>query len=127
MATILRNLPFGPEQLVPFTNELFDREEETAAPPRILFISILQTRSPPRKSDWSQVFFESAVEGANYRTIDRALPKKLDAKKALMRLYDPESPFVLVDPTASARSNASRPRTPATSDASPMARRWASG
>ncbi len=125
MATIHRNLPFGPEKLVPFTNELFDREEETAAP-RILF-SILQTRSPPRKSDWSQVFSESAVEGANYRTIDRVLPKKLDAKKALMRLYDPESPFVLVDPTASARSNASRPRTPATSDAFPMARRWASG
>ncbi len=112
---------------MPFTNELFDREVETAAPPRILF-SILQTRSPPRKSDWSQVFFESAVEGANYRTIDRALPKKLDAKKALMRLYDdPESPFVLVDSTASARSNASRPRTPTTSDASPMARRWAFG
>src|SRR5215210_3890322 len=120
MATIQRNLPFGPEKLVPFTNELFDREEDKAA--RILF-SILETRSP-RKSDWSQVFSESS-EGANYRTIDRALPK-LDAKKALMmRLYDPESPFVLVDPTE--RWNESRPRKRATSDASPMARRWASG
>src|SRR5215211_8150923 len=102
MATIQRNLPFGPEKLVPFTNELFDREEEKAA--RILF-SILETRSP-RKSDWSQVFSESS-EGANYRTIDRALPK-LDAKKALMRLYDPESPFVLVDPTEIERKQAKK-------------------
>ena len=102
MATIQRNLPFGPEKLVPFTNELFDREEEKAA--RILF-SILETRSP-RKSDWSQVFSESS-EGANYRTIDRALPK-LDAKKALMRLYDPGSPFVLVDPTEIERKQAKK-------------------
>ncbi len=93
MTTVQRKLPFGPEKLVPFTEELFDREEEKAA--RILW-SILESRSP-RKSDWSQVFSESS-EGANYRTIDRTLPK-LDAKKALMRLYDPEVPFVLVDPT----------------------------
>src|SRR3954471_317648 len=100
MATIQRNLPFGPEKLVPFTNELFDREEEKAA--RILF-AILETRSP-RKSDWSQLFSESS-EGANYRTIDRALPK-LEPKTALMRLYDPESPFVLVDPTEIERKQA---------------------
>ena len=100
MTTLQRNLPFGPEKLVPFTNELFDREEEKAA--RILF-SILETRSP-RKSDWSQVFSESS-EASNYRTIDRTLPK-LGAKKALMRLYDPESPFVLVDPTEIERPQA---------------------
>ena len=70
-----RKLPFGPEKLVPFTEGLFDHEEEKAA--RILW-SILETRSP-RKSDWSQVFSESS-EGANYRTIDRILPK-LDAKR----------------------------------------------
>jgi len=103
MATIQRNLPFGPEKLVPFTNELFDREEEDKAA-RILF-SILETRSP-RKSERSQVFSESS-EGANYRTIDRALPK-LDAKKALTRLYDPESPFVLVDPTEIERKQAKK-------------------
>jgi hypothetical protein len=102
MATTQRNLPFGPEKLVPFTQELFDREEDKAA--RILF-SILETRSP-RKSDWSQVFSESS-EAANYRTIDRALPK-LDANKALMRLYDPESPFVLVDPTEMERKQAKK-------------------
>ncbi len=102
MATTQRNLPFGPEKLLPFTNELFDREEEKAA--RILF-SILETRSP-RKSDWSQVFSESS-EAANYRTIDRALPK-LEPKKALMRLYDPESPFVLVDPTEMERKQAKK-------------------
>lgn len=102
MATTQRNLPFGPEKLVPFTQELFDREEEKAA--RILF-SILETRSP-RKSDWSQVFSESS-EGANYRTIDRAL-SKLEPKKALMRLYDPESPFVLVDPTEVERRQAKK-------------------
>ncbi len=102
MATIQRNLPFGPEKLVPFTRELFDREEEKAA--RILF-SILETRSP-RKSDWSQVFSASS-EGANYRTIDRALPK-LEPKKALMRLYDPQSPFVLVDPTEMERKQAKK-------------------
>jgi len=84
MATLQRKLPFGPEKLVPFTEELFDREERKAA--RILW-SILETQSP-RKSDWSQVFSDSS-EGANYRTVDRLLPK-LDAKKALMRLYDPE-------------------------------------
>lgn len=100
MTTKQRQLPFGPEQLVPFTEELFDREEEKAA--RILF-SILESRSP-RKSDWSQVFSESS-EGANYRTIDRVLPK-LDANKALMRLYDPQSPFVLVDPTEIERPQA---------------------
>lgn len=55
---------------------------------------------------WSQVFSESS-EGANYRTIDRALPE-LDAKKALIRLYDPESPFVLVDPTEMKRKQAKK-------------------
>lgn len=100
MTTTQRKLPFGPEKLLPFTEELFDREEEKAA--RILW-SILETQSP-RKSDWSQVFSASS-EGANYRTIDRTLPK-LDARKALMRLYDPESPFVLVDPTEMERTQA---------------------
>lgn len=100
MDTAQKQLPFGPEALIPFTEELFDREEEKAA--RILF-AILETRSP-RKSDWSQVFSESS-EGANYRTIDRALPK-LEPKTALMRLYDPESPFVLVDPTEIERKQA---------------------
>jgi hypothetical protein len=100
MVITQRQLPFGPEELSPFTEELFDREEEKAA--RILW-SILESRSP-RKSDWSQVFSESS-EGANYRTIDRALPK-LDAGKVLMRLYDPESPFVLVDPTEMERRQA---------------------
>ncbi len=101
MTTTQRQLPFGPEKLLPFTEELFDREEEKAA--RILF-SILESRSP-RKSDWSQVFSEKSSEGADYRTIDRVLPK-LEAKKALMRLYDPESPFVLVDPTEMERPQA---------------------
>lgn len=100
MITKQRRLPFGPEELAPFTEELFECEEEKAA--RILW-SILESRSP-RKSDWSQVFSESS-EGANYRTIDRALVK-LDAKKALMRLYDPESPFVVVDPTEMERTQA---------------------
>lgn len=100
MVTTQRQLPFGPEELLPFTEKLFDFEEEKAA--RILW-SVLESRSP-RKSDWSQVFSDSS-EGANYRTIDRALPK-LDAGKALMRLYDPESPFVLVDPTEMERSQA---------------------
>lgn len=100
MTTAQRRLPFGPEKLVPFTEGLFDREEEKAA--RILW-SILETRSP-RKSDWSQVFSDGS-EGADYRTIDRVLPK-LDAKTALMRLYDPESPFVLVDPTEIERKQA---------------------
>jgi hypothetical protein len=121
MTTKQRHLPFGPEKLVPFTEGLFDcQEEEKAA--RILW-SVLESRSPRKKSDWSQVFFSESSEGANYRTtIDRALPK-LDAnKKALMRLYDPQSPFVLVDPTEIERK--SRPRKPATtSDASPTARR----
>jgi hypothetical protein len=102
MTTIQRQLPFGPEKLVPFTEGLFDREEGKAA--RILW-SILETQSP-RKSDWSQVFSDSS-EGANYRTIDRTLPK-LDAKKALMRLYDPRSPFVLVDPTEMERPQAKK-------------------
>jgi hypothetical protein len=100
--TTQRRLPFAPGELLPFAEELFDREEEKAA--RILW-SILESRSP-RKSDWSQVFSESS-EGANYRTIDRVLPK-LDAKKALMRLYDPESPFILVDPTEMERKQAKR-------------------
>src|SRR3954453_11258757 len=100
MDTAQKQLPFGPEALIPFTEELFDREEEKAA--RILH-SILETQSP-RKSDWSQVFSESS-EAANYRTIDRTLPK-LEPKKALMRLYDPESPFVLVDPTEIERKQA---------------------
>ncbi len=77
MIATQRQLPFGPEKLLPFTEELFDREEKAA---RILW-SILESRSP-RKSEWSQVFSDSS-EGANYRTIDRALPK-LDAGKALM-------------------------------------------
>src|SRR4051812_31669292 len=102
MATLQRKLPFGPEKLVPFTEELFDREERKAA--RILW-SILETQSP-RKSDWSQVFSDSS-EGANYRTVERLLPK-LDAKKALMRLYDPESPFVIVDPTEVERKQAKK-------------------
>lgn len=94
MNTTQRKLPAsGPEKLLPFTEELFDRQEEKAA--RILW-SIPETKSP-RKSDLSRVFAESS-EDANYRTIDRILPK-LDAKKSLMRLYDPETPFVLVDPT----------------------------
>jgi len=100
MTTAQRRLPFGPEKLVPFTEGLFDREEQKAA--RILW-SILETQSP-RKSDWSQVFSDSS-EGASYRTIDRVLPK-LDAKMALMRLYDPESAFVLVDPTEIERKQA---------------------
>lgn len=98
-----RRLPFGPEALLPFTQELFDREEEKAA--RILW-AILETQSP-RKSDWSQVFKEEAKEGTNYRTIDRVLPK-LDPKVALMRLFDPEVPFVLVDPTEIERPQAKR-------------------
>lgn len=49
MTTTQRKLPFDPEKLVPFTEGLFDREEEKAA--RILW-SILETQSP-RKSDWS--------------------------------------------------------------------------
>ena len=102
MITTQRKLPFGPENLLPFTEGLFDREEEKAA--RILW-SILETQSPS-KSDWSQVF-SSSSEGANYRTIDRTLPK-LDAKKALMRLYDPESQFVLVDPTEMERAQAKK-------------------
>lgn len=102
MTITQRKLPFGPEKLLPFTEGLFDREEEKAA--RILW-SILETQSP-RKSDWSQVFSESS-EGANYRTIDRTLPG-LDASKALMRLYDPESPFVLVDPTEMERRQAKK-------------------
>lgn len=101
--TTQRRLPFGPEALAPFTQELFDREEEKAA--RILW-SILETQSP-RKSDWSQVFDEGAKEGTNYRTIDRVLPK-LDPKRALMRLFDPEVPFVLVDPTEIERTQAKR-------------------
>src|SRR4051812_47355070 len=101
MATLQRKLPFGPEKLVPFTEELFDREEQKAA--RIPW-SILETQSPC-KSDWIQVFSDSS-EGANYRTIDRLLPK-LDAKTALMRLYDPQSPcVVLVDPTHIVRKQA---------------------
>jgi hypothetical protein len=96
-----RRLPFGPEALEPFTRELFDREEEKAA--RILW-SILETQSP-RKSDWSQVFSAGASDGTNYRAIDRALPK-LDPKVALMRLFDPEVPFVLVDPTEIERPQA---------------------
>jgi hypothetical protein len=100
--TTQRHLPFGPEKLVPFTTEIFDREEEKAA--RILH-SILETQSP-RKSDWSQVFSASS-EASNYRTIDRVLPR-LDAKTALMRLYDPESPFVLVDPTEIERKQAKK-------------------
>src|SRR3954452_16503682 len=119
MATLQRKLPFGPEKLVPFTEELFDREERKAA--RILW-SILETQSP-RRSDWRQVFSDSS-EGANYRTIDRVLPK-LDAETALMRLYDPESPFVLVDPTEIERK--SRPKTPNTWVAFRMARLWGSG
>src|SRR4051794_5692278 len=92
MATIQRNLPFGPEKLVPFTNELFDRQEEKAT--RILF-SILQTRSP-RKSDWSQVFSESS-EGANYyRTIDRARSAQAGAQEgADEALRSPEEPLRL--------------------------------
>lgn len=101
MTTIQRTLPFGPEKLVPFTQELFDHQEQKAA--RILW-SILETHSP-RKSDWSQVFSDSS-EGANYRTIDRLFLPKLDAKKALMRLYDPQSPFVIVDPTEIERKQA---------------------
>jgi hypothetical protein len=31
MVTTQRRLPFGPEKLVPFTEELFEREEERAA------------------------------------------------------------------------------------------------
>ena len=58
----------------------------------------------PAISDWSQVFSDSS-EGANYRTIDRVLPK-LDAQTALKRLYDPENPFVLVDPTEIERKQA---------------------
>lgn len=103
MATTQRNLPFGPEKLVPFTQELFDREEEKAA--RILW-AVLETRSP-RKSDWSQVFSESS-EAANYRTIDDRTLAKLDPNKALMRLYDPQSPFVLVDPTQMERKQAKK-------------------
>jgi hypothetical protein len=95
-----RQLPFGPSQLLPFTEELFDREEDKAA--RLLW-SILESQSP-RKSDWSQVFSESSEE-TNYRTIDRVLPK-LDPQKALMRLFDPEVPFVLVDPTEIERPQA---------------------
>src|SRR5215210_8066901 len=118
MTTIQRKLPFGPEKLVLFTRELFDREERKAA--RLLW-SILETQSP-RKSDWSQVFSESS-EGANYRTIDRFLPK-LDAKKALMRLYDPESPFVIVDPTEIERKQAKKT---AYVGRLPTARLWGSG
>src|SRR5919199_5910641 len=94
MITTQRKLPFGPEKLLPFTEELFDREEQKAA--RILW-SILETQSP-RKSDLSQVSAEESSEGANHRTIDRVLPK-LDAKTVLMRLYDPRTPFVVVGPT----------------------------
>ncbi len=82
MTTIQRQLPFGPEKLVPFTEGLFDREEEKAA--RTLW-SILENRSP-RKSDWSQVFSESS-EGANYLTIDRVLPE-LEVGNTLMSLNE---------------------------------------
>jgi hypothetical protein len=54
MTTKQRQLLFVPEELVPFTEELFDREEEKAA---CVLWSILESRSP-RKSDWRQVFNE---------------------------------------------------------------------
>ena len=69
------------------TEELFDREEEKSV--RILF-SVLKTRSP-RKSDWSQVFSDSS-EGANYHTIDGALPKLV----AQLREEDPGEPDLLL-------------------------------
>src|SRR4051794_18182608 len=119
MDTTQKHLPFDPEALVPFSKELFDREEVNAA--RILF-SILETQSPP-KSDWSQVFSESS-EGANYRTIDRALTK-LDAKDgAHAPLRSPE-PVRVGRPTEIERK--SRPRAPSTWGAFRTGRLWASG
>ena len=50
---------------------------------------------------------------------------KLDAKKAPTRLYDPEGPFVLVDPTEIERKRAKK--TGYVGGLSDGKRRWASG
>ena len=82
MATKHRQLPFGPEKLVPFTEELFDRQEEEEKAARVLF-SILEAPALLYARATGARSFSESSEGANYRTIDRVLPKLDATKKAL--------------------------------------------
>ncbi|WP_135257368.1 transposase [Thermus caldilimi] len=103
----MRSLPFGPEALRPFVSPLLDawleRHEEKVA--RLLW-AILASGSA-RKSDWARAYRQEATEEANYKAIDRLLPL-LEPQRYLLRLLDPKTPFLLVDPTEVPRPQAKR-------------------
>ena len=103
----MRSLPFGPEALRPFVSPLLDawleRHEDKVA--RLLW-AILASGSA-RKSDWARAYRQEATEEAKYKAIDRLLPL-LEPQRYLLRLLDPKTPFLLVDPTEVPRPQAKR-------------------
>jgi hypothetical protein len=93
--------PISLEAMKEYAAELFDRDEDKAAP---ILKAILDSRSP-RLTDISQVMPGSP--GANYKAIQRFLDKA-EPQKALTRLYIEEEPFILVDPTEMPRPQAKK-------------------
>jgi hypothetical protein len=82
VTTAQRQPPFGLEALLPFTEELFDREEENAA--RVLW-SILRADLPARAT--GARFSPRDPRAPTTAPINRVLPKP-DAKKSKMGFID---------------------------------------
>ncbi|TFU13981.1 IS4/IS5 family transposase [Thermus tengchongensis] len=87
----------------PLLDAWLERHEEKVA--RLLW-AILASGSA-RKSDWARAYRQEATEEANYKAIDRLLPL-LEPQRYLLRLLDPKTPFLLVDPTEVPRPQAKR-------------------
>ena len=86
-----------------FTDYLFDDREE-ARKAALILKAILEARSP-RLSDISQ-----ALPGnpqSNYKMLQRFL-KATDPREALLRLYQEDAPFILMDPTEIPRPQAKK-------------------
>lgn len=88
-------------QLEGFVKVLFEREEWVEKATAILQ-AILEARSP-RLSDLARQMPGNAL--ANYKRIQRFL-KQVDLKEVLLRLFQPEAPFVLADVTEMPRPHA---------------------
>jgi hypothetical protein len=84
-----------------FTDDLFD-DRDPARKAALILKAILEARSP-RLSDISQEM--PGNPESNYKALQRFL-KAADPREALLRLYQEDAPFILLDPTEIPRPQA---------------------
>ena len=87
-----------------FTDYLFDDRDE-ARKAALILKAILEARSP-RLSDISQKL-PGKNPDSNYKMLQRFL-KAADPREALLRLYQIDAPFILMDPTEIPRPQAKK-------------------